>query len=249
MGPFVSEDHQLVQKGDLDLPPAELFRSTVSALISEFCEACPSTTVVLIPSCKDVISPWCAMPQPPLGSKSCEGQQDLEAREEDVLGLPSADVAGPGHTLGRCLSAKSGPVLDQRDAVRSISHRYPFPFVVRGEGTVCFLAKPCVILTRCGPMTLGIAEKISINIQVANTVRSPRAASTARFGTAKVSCIPRDLRDWKSLVLIYVGFIAVLVTGISCRSAFTRCIRRHWERALSILAVSSSWSSRLCQMS
>lgn len=63
IGPFLSEDHPIIQSGKYP-GPAALFSSIITPHLASFKARCPNTQVVLVPSTKDVSHPFLTLPQP-----------------------------------------------------------------------------------------------------------------------------------------------------------------------------------------
>jgi len=63
LGPFVDSAHPHIQSGKISVSPTDLFREQVAARISRINEVSPATTVILIPSVRDLISQHAAYPQ------------------------------------------------------------------------------------------------------------------------------------------------------------------------------------------
>ncbi|BEI86263.1 hypothetical protein CcaverHIS002_0605500 [Cutaneotrichosporon cavernicola] len=63
LGPFVDAAHPLIQAGQLSVSPVELFREQVAARLARLHDASPATSVVLVPSVRDLISKHAAYPQ------------------------------------------------------------------------------------------------------------------------------------------------------------------------------------------
>ncbi|CAK9784941.1 DNA polymerase alpha, subunit B [Cutaneotrichosporon oleaginosum] len=63
LGPFVDSSHPLIKAGQLTASPVELFREQVGARLARLHDASPATSVVLIPSVRDLISKHAAYPQ------------------------------------------------------------------------------------------------------------------------------------------------------------------------------------------
>ncbi|CAG8456829.1 1626_t:CDS:10 [Paraglomus occultum] len=83
LGPFVDQDHPLIKSGNLDSTLEDIFVMHISAPLQSFCHACPGTSVIMVPSAKDIIHSHMAFPQPPL-----EGSGTLKIPQE-VLRLPN----------------------------------------------------------------------------------------------------------------------------------------------------------------
>lgn len=66
LGPFVDSSHPLLKVGDTDLTPQQLFQQEVSRKLSSFLDYSLNTTIVMIPSVRDMISHHIAYPQSPL---------------------------------------------------------------------------------------------------------------------------------------------------------------------------------------
>ncbi len=94
MGPFVDEAHPLLASGQVPVLPLQLFQQQVCPRLERMCSAKPGIRVILIPSTRDLISEWCAFPQPPLfsaipragaGASTATATADLRA----TLNLPA----------------------------------------------------------------------------------------------------------------------------------------------------------------
>ncbi|RHZ82585.1 hypothetical protein Glove_108g25 [Diversispora epigaea] len=65
MGPFIHEDHPLIQEGEMENTPGETFRRCISQPLKKFMDNLPEIKVVVIPSIKDICHHHLAFPQPP----------------------------------------------------------------------------------------------------------------------------------------------------------------------------------------
>ncbi|KAJ9070891.1 DNA-directed DNA polymerase alpha subunit pol12 [Entomophthora muscae] len=63
IGPFLSEDHPVIQSGKYP-SPASIFSTIIIPQLTSFKARCPNTQVVLIPSTKDLSHPFITIPQP-----------------------------------------------------------------------------------------------------------------------------------------------------------------------------------------
>ncbi|PHH61897.1 hypothetical protein CDD81_7761 [Ophiocordyceps australis] len=131
-GPFVDADHPLVATGSFDLPPdasysadtatmATVFRFLFAPALNRLASASPHTTIILVPSVRDVISKHVAWPQDalprrdlglPKTARIVSNPMTLSINEV-VMGLCSQDIlyqlraeelvqgAPPGDSKGR----------------------------------------------------------------------------------------------------------------------------------------------------
>ncbi|KAI5475991.1 DNA polymerase alpha subunit B [Pseudohyphozyma bogoriensis] len=65
IGPFVDSEHPLIKNGDVDQTPTEIFRDQISPRLVKLAAASRRTTVLLVPSARDLISNHLAYPQSP----------------------------------------------------------------------------------------------------------------------------------------------------------------------------------------
>ncbi|KAL7424793.1 DNA-directed DNA polymerase alpha subunit pol12 [Cryptotrichosporon argae] len=63
LGPFVADNHPLIAAGKLTQMPADIFRDKIGKEIARLADACPATTVLLVPSVRDCVSAHVAYPQ------------------------------------------------------------------------------------------------------------------------------------------------------------------------------------------
>ncbi|CAG8579660.1 16824_t:CDS:10 [Dentiscutata erythropus] len=66
MGPFVDEDHPMIQTGEVSNTPGELFRKFITLPLAAFIKSTPKTKIIMIPSTKDICHEYLSFPQPPL---------------------------------------------------------------------------------------------------------------------------------------------------------------------------------------
>lgn len=66
LGPFVDSSHPLMKSGDVDETPQQIFQSAISPKLSSFLDYSLNTTVILVPSVRDLISHNVVYPQAPL---------------------------------------------------------------------------------------------------------------------------------------------------------------------------------------
>ncbi|KAI7870011.1 DNA polymerase alpha/epsilon subunit B-domain-containing protein, partial [Spinellus fusiger] len=64
MGPFVSEKHPMIIRGESDVSPEQIFEEQVSQRIRELMKTSPHTHVILIPHAHDLIHDYPLFPQP-----------------------------------------------------------------------------------------------------------------------------------------------------------------------------------------
>lgn len=65
LGPFVDASHPMLKTGDVDLTPTQIFASQVSKKINSFLDYSSGSTVILVPSVRDLISYNVVYPQAP----------------------------------------------------------------------------------------------------------------------------------------------------------------------------------------
>ncbi|CAG8597911.1 10751_t:CDS:10 [Diversispora eburnea] len=65
MGPFIHEDHPLIQEGEMKKTPGETFRNRISQPLKKFMDNLPEIKVIVIPNIKDICHHHLAFPQPP----------------------------------------------------------------------------------------------------------------------------------------------------------------------------------------
>ncbi|KAG9127039.1 DNA-directed DNA polymerase alpha subunit pol12 [Ceratobasidium sp. 392] len=63
LGPFVDSNHPLIKTGQIDLPPAVLFRERISKHLAQLEADMPELVIVLVPSPRDLISSHVVLPQ------------------------------------------------------------------------------------------------------------------------------------------------------------------------------------------
>ncbi|KAF0372173.1 DNA polymerase alpha, subunit B [Gigaspora margarita] len=66
MGPFVDEDHPMIQNGEVSNTPGELFKKFITLPLAAFIKSSPKTKIIMIPSTKDICHEYLSFPQPPL---------------------------------------------------------------------------------------------------------------------------------------------------------------------------------------
>ncbi|KAG8848497.1 DNA-directed DNA polymerase alpha subunit pol12, partial [Serendipita sp. 411] len=66
LGPFVDVNHPSIKSGDVDYSPLELFRYRILEPLRTFLDEHPTTTALVIPSVRDLISHHAVFPQAPL---------------------------------------------------------------------------------------------------------------------------------------------------------------------------------------
>ncbi|CAG8538593.1 5122_t:CDS:2, partial [Scutellospora calospora] len=66
MGPFVDEEHPMIQNGEVLNTPGELFKKFITLPLAAFIKSSPDTKIVMIPSTKDICHEYLSFPQPPL---------------------------------------------------------------------------------------------------------------------------------------------------------------------------------------
>lgn len=66
LGPFVDANHSSIKIGDVDLAPADLFKTRILGPLRAFLDDAPGTTVLIVPSVRDLISHHTVFPQPAL---------------------------------------------------------------------------------------------------------------------------------------------------------------------------------------
>lgn len=69
-GPFVDSSHPLIQSGKIDVSPSELFKKEITSRLTRITEALSATTIVLVPSVRDLVSNHPAYPQAALDKAS-----------------------------------------------------------------------------------------------------------------------------------------------------------------------------------
>lgn len=66
LGPFVDAAHPLIATGQVDQTPSQLFKNQIAGKLAAFMQHSPRTSVILVPSGRDLISVHSAYPQAPL---------------------------------------------------------------------------------------------------------------------------------------------------------------------------------------
>lgn len=69
LGPFVPGSHPLLQNGEVDASPVDVFRTQISARLQRFIQQCPATRILLVPHSDDLIHEYAVFPQPAMPSK------------------------------------------------------------------------------------------------------------------------------------------------------------------------------------
>ncbi|KAG6836140.1 hypothetical protein H0H93_010973 [Arthromyces matolae] len=67
LGPFIDVQHPKIKTGDIDIPPADLFRSLIIKPLKAYLDANPGSIAILVPSVRDIISTQAVYPQGELG--------------------------------------------------------------------------------------------------------------------------------------------------------------------------------------
>ncbi|WFD33634.1 DNA-directed DNA polymerase alpha subunit pol12 [Malassezia cuniculi] len=104
LGPFLSESHPLIEKGDIDELPTDIFRRHISQRLVKLVESSPSTLPVLVPSTSDVFHAHHAYPQPFIDKSDpalglpkrtrCLPNPCVFYINELAIGVSTADVLG-----------------------------------------------------------------------------------------------------------------------------------------------------------
>ncbi|GJE91767.1 DNA polymerase alpha subunit B [Phanerochaete sordida] len=68
IGPFVDCAHTSIKNGEVDMLPAELFRTTILEPLQQLLDSLPGTVVVTVPSVRDIVSDHAVFPQAELAS-------------------------------------------------------------------------------------------------------------------------------------------------------------------------------------
>jgi DNA polymerase alpha subunit B len=63
LGPFVDSSHPLLRVGATTLTPLEIFHSKIRSPLQTVLESCPQTTIILVPSVRDLLNEQMAFPQ------------------------------------------------------------------------------------------------------------------------------------------------------------------------------------------
>lgn len=69
LGPFVPGAHPLLQNGEVDASPVDVFRTQISARLQRFMQQCPRTQILIVPHSDDLIHDYAVFPQPAMASK------------------------------------------------------------------------------------------------------------------------------------------------------------------------------------
>jgi DNA polymerase II small subunit/DNA polymerase delta subunit B len=69
MGPFVSETHPIIVKGDTTSTPQELFQNYIGQPLNSLASKYPKTQFFIVPSPDDLIQNYLTLPQPAFQSK------------------------------------------------------------------------------------------------------------------------------------------------------------------------------------
>ena len=99
LGPFIDSHHPLIASGDVDMMPNEMFRTRISDKLRTI----KGVQIILIPSIKDVTTPFPTFPQPALAAATV-----LTVVEKKRMELGLSDD---------CFMLFSNPVLFQVDEV------------------------------------------------------------------------------------------------------------------------------------
>ncbi|KAI0632173.1 DNA polymerase alpha, subunit B [Trametes polyzona] len=71
VGPFVDAAHPAIKTGEVDVSPQEIFQTELVTRLQEFLDASPGSTVLLVPSVRDVLSDHAVFPQCELPRALC----------------------------------------------------------------------------------------------------------------------------------------------------------------------------------
>ncbi|CAO3672856.1 unnamed protein product [Umbelopsis vinacea] len=69
LGPFVPGSHPLLQNGEVDASPVDVFRTQISTRLQRFMQQCPRTRIALVPHSDDLVHDYAVFPQPAMASK------------------------------------------------------------------------------------------------------------------------------------------------------------------------------------
>lgn len=73
LGPFVDTTHPYIQDGKIDETPSEIFHRHFINGLRDFLSLSPTSTVLIVPSVKDIISDYAVFPQGELGHEFSGG--------------------------------------------------------------------------------------------------------------------------------------------------------------------------------
>jgi DNA polymerase alpha subunit B len=66
MGPFLSANHPSIANGQIDQLPEDIFRTQISAKLTQFAQSSPTVNILMMPHADDIIQDWPLFPQPSL---------------------------------------------------------------------------------------------------------------------------------------------------------------------------------------
>ena len=68
MGPFVDSAHPLIKIGDVEMTPDAQFRTSILEPLQQLLDSLPGTTVLIVPSIRDLVNDHAVFPQAELGA-------------------------------------------------------------------------------------------------------------------------------------------------------------------------------------
>lgn len=70
-GPFIDATHPAIKVGDVDATPREMFQAELVNRLRDFLDASPGSTILLVPSTRDILSDHAVFPQCELPRALC----------------------------------------------------------------------------------------------------------------------------------------------------------------------------------
>ena len=70
MGPFIDSNHPMIKAGQVEMLPNDLFCDKISRQLAKLLKESPTTTVILIPNARDLISQHITYPQSPFNREA-----------------------------------------------------------------------------------------------------------------------------------------------------------------------------------
>ncbi|CAJ0630599.1 16934_t:CDS:10 [Entrophospora sp. SA101] len=175
MGPFVDENHPIIQQGKATMLVDDIFNNNITKYLDVLIKDSPDINVIVIPNPRDVIHEYPIFPQPPFNNRFSKNTITLpnpaqfRVNDEITFAINNVDILfhlSVNETSGNCDSDRMGRlakhILTQR-------HLYPlFPPVindinldVKNSSSLQLQATPDVLVT---PSKLKFFAKIINNV-------------------------------------------------------------------------------------
>jgi len=78
IGPFIDSNNEKIKTGDADQTPTELFHTQFTENLHDFLEASPDSSVLIVPSVRDMTSHHCVYPQSPFENPGLSGDPRIK---------------------------------------------------------------------------------------------------------------------------------------------------------------------------